>query len=265
MITWKQWAAAAGFALGVLTLSGGATEVAAGNAPAVDPAAGRILKQMTDHLDSLKQFSVRARNTIEELNPSGHRVDLDMTADVTVRRPNKLIAVRSGELTNQRILYDGKTLTLYNPAEKVYATQPAPETIEGMIALARETIGIVLPAADLLYRNAYSLFMQDVTVAAVVGKAIVGGVRCDHLLFSRPGVDFQIWVEEGKQPWPRKYVVTETDTAARLSITSYLSDWNTAPAAADALFAFVPPKGTSATRFIPYGKPARPAAETERK
>ena len=63
-----------------------------------------------------------------------------------------------------------------------------------MIDFARETVGIVLPAADLVYRNALPLMMQDVSLAVVVGKAVIGGVKCDHLLFSRPGVDFQIWI-----------------------------------------------------------------------
>ena len=88
--------------------------------------------------------------------------------------------------------------------------------------------------------------MQDVTLAAVVGKAVIGGVTYDHLLFSRPGVDFQIWITEGKQPWPRKYIVTETDTPALLSISTILTDWNSAPAVDDAQFKFVPPKGTQA-------------------
>ena len=131
---------------------------------------------------------------------------------MTVKRPNKLRAVRTGESMNQRFFYDGKTLTLYNPSVKVYASQPAPATVEKMINLAREKVGIVLPAADLVYRNAFPLLTQDVTLAAVVGKAVIGGVRCDHLLFSRPGVDFQVWVADGKQPLPHKYVVTETAT-----------------------------------------------------
>jgi hypothetical protein len=220
-------------------------------APAVDPVAVQKLKQMTAFLDSLPQFSVRTQNTIEDMHVSGHRVDYDLAANVSVKRPNKLHAAREGELMDQRFFYDGKTLTLYNPAEKVYATKEAPETIEKMIDFARETVGILLPAADLLYRNAFPLFMQDVTLAVVVGKAVVGGVKCDHLLFSRPGVDFQVWVTEGKQPWPRKYVVTEMDNPARLSITTSFSNWNIAPAVDDAKFRFVPPKGTNAISFMP--------------
>ena len=88
---------------------------------------------MTDFLDGLQQFSVNTHNMIEDLHVSGHRVDHDLAASVTVKRPNKLLAVRTGELMDQRFFYDGKTLTLYNPSEKVYATKPAPATIEKMI------------------------------------------------------------------------------------------------------------------------------------
>jgi len=140
---------------------------------------------------------------------------------------------------------------LYNPSAKVYATKPAPDTIEKMIDFARETVGILLPSADLLYRNAFPLLMQDVTLAVVVGKTAVGGVKYDHLLFSRPGVDFQVWIAEGKKPWPARYIVTETGTPALLSITTVLRDWNLAPAVDDARFNFVPPKGAQAISFMP--------------
>ena len=251
MSAWKKWITAAGFALGVSTLSVIISADAQAQAPAVDPAALEKLKRMTDFLDGLQQFSVRTQSIIEEMHFSGHRVDYDLAASVTVKRPNKLRAVRTGELMNQRFFYDGKTLTLYSPTEKVYATEPAPDTVEGMIGFARETVGILLPSADLLYRNAYPLLVQDLTLAVVVGKTELDGVKCDHLLFSHPGADFQIWIAEGSQPWPRKYVVTDTDTPASLSITTFLSDWNTAPAVDAAQFEFVPPKDAEAIRFLP--------------
>ncbi len=253
MSRWRTWLLAGGLALGVMAQLGAAPASGASESPAVDPAAIRILEEMTDHLDGLIRFSVKTESTIEELHASGHVVDYDFAATVTVARPNRLRAERIGGLMNQAFYYDGKTLTLYSPVANVYAVEPAPGTVEETINFARETVGILLPAADLVYREAFPHLVKDLTLAVVVGKAIVGGVRCDQLLFSRPGVDFQIWVEEGHDRWPRKYVVTETDTPARLSIATFLTDWNLNPAAEEALFKFVPPKGASATRFIPYG------------
>ncbi len=248
MKRWKQLSAATAFALGALTLS--APEPALAQTPAVDPAAVQKLERMTQFLDGQKQFSVRTHSTLEELHESGHRVDHDLAANVVVKRPDRLRAMRVGGALDQRFYYDGQTLSLHNPAEKVYATEKAPPTVEKMIDFARETVGIMLPAADLLYRGAFPLLMKDLKLAAVVGKTTIDGVKCDHLLFSRPGVDFQIWIAEGDKPWPCKYTVTETSTPALLSISTELSGWSTSPAVSDADFKFVPPKGTQQIRFM---------------
>ena len=189
--------ASAVFALGVLALSM-TVPVQVNAQAAVDPAATQILKRMTDYLDSLKQFSVHTQNTIEDMLDSGQRIDSDVSANVTVSRPNKLRAERQGELLDQAFYYDGKTLTLYNPSDRVYGTEPAPATIEEMLHYASDSLGLIIPAADLVYHDAYPLLMQGVTSAVVVGKAVINGVTCDHLAFSRPDVDFQVWDSEGR-------------------------------------------------------------------
>jgi len=259
MNLYKRWVAAGAMALGSLTLSAVVVPDALAQAPAVDPVAVQKLKRMGEFLDGLEKFSVSTQSIIEEMRYSGHRVDLDLAAKVTVRRPNKLSAVRSGSYLNEQLFYDGKTLTLYRPTDKTHASAAAPATVEKMVDYARETVDILLPAADLVYRGAHSLMLQDVSLAKVVGKSVIGGVRCDHLLFSRPGVDYQIWIAEGKQPWPCKYVVTEMDTPAKLSITTFLSDWKVNPNVQDAQFKFVPPKDAQA---IPM--PVEAAGKTQR-
>ena len=255
----KRLIAASGMALGLLATSVFVTTDSLAQAQAVDSAAVQKFKRMTEFLDGLQQFSVSTQSIIEESRFGGHRVDFDLAAKVTIKRPNKLSAARSGQLLNEQLLYDGTTLSLYRPSDGTYATATAPGTIEKMVDFARENVGILLPAADLVYRGAFPLMTQDVSLAKVVGQSVIGGVKCDHLLFSRPGVDFQIWIAEGKQPLPCKYVVTETDTPTKLSITTFLTGWNMKPAVQDAQFKFVPPKGAKA---IPLpqeatGKPGR--------
>jgi len=241
---------AALIALGGLALWATALTQAHAQAPAVDPAATQILKRMTDYLSGLQQFSVHTHNNWEDLLDSGQRVDFPLSASVVVSRPDKLRAERKGDITSQTFYYDGRTLTLYNPADKVYAIEPAPPTIEGMLDFARDKLGLLIPAGDLIYRDAYALLMQDVTSAAVIGKAVVAGVKCDHLAFSRPGVDFQVWVADGGQPLPRKYVVTDTGTPALLSVSTVMSDWNVSPNVADERFTFVPPQGARPITFM---------------
>ena len=252
--------ASAMFALGVLALS--MTVPTQVNAQAaVDPAATRILQRMTDYLDGLKQFSVHTQNTLEDMLDSGQRIDTDVSASVIISRPNKLRAERRGELLDQVFYYDGKTLTLYNPSDRVYGTEPAPATIEEMLRYASDSLGLIIPAADLVYHDAFPLLMQGVTSGMVVGKAVINGVVCDHLAFSRPDVDFQVWVADGDQPRPCKYVVTDKSTPALISISTVMSDWNAAPAVADSSFNFVPPEGSMAITFMPLDTSSGAAAK----
>ncbi len=219
--------------------------------PTLDPEAVRLLRNMTGYMSSLKQFSVLVRNLREDMSDSGHRVDFEMSANLIVSRPNKLRVARVGYLVDQVFYYNGKTLTLYNPTDKVYATEPAAATIEEMLDFARDSLGIAMPVSDLVYRNGFPLLTQDLTLGVMVGKEIINGVKCDHLLFSKPGVDFQVWVTDADRPLPLKYIVTDTSTPELLSITTFMSDWNVAPAVADAQFTFMPPKGAKAVTFIP--------------
>jgi hypothetical protein len=245
--------AAAFFSLGVFALVTTAPAGVRAQGPAVDPEAVKLLRGMTDYMSGLRQFSVQAHNVFEDVLDSGHRVDYDLLGSVIVSRPNKLRVDRAAGPIEQVFFYDGKALTLYMPLEKVYATEPAPGTIEGLFDFARESLGLSMPIADLIYRNAFPLLMQDVTLAMVVGKVDIGGVRCHHLLFSRPGVDFQVWVTAAGPPLPMKYVVTDTGTPELLSITTVMSDWNVAPAVNDARFSFKPPQGTKTIAFMKFG------------
>ena len=216
----------------------------------VDPIAVEILQGSLDYLSNLTQFSVQAQSTLEDMLDSEHRVDFEMSSSVTVSRPNKLHAERHGELFNQIFYYDGSTLTLYNPSDKVYATEPTPGTIDEMLHFARDTFGLGAPVSDLIYNNAFSLLMDEVNFAMVIGKEIIGDIHCTHLLFSRPGVDFQIWIADNVTQLPLKLVVTDTATPEHLSFTTVMRNWDMAPEVSESLFNFVPPQGTVKITFL---------------
>ena len=217
---------------------------------AVDPEAARLLRRMTDYMGRLQQFSVDTTNTLDALLPSGQKVQFVISASAIVQRPDKLYAHRKGDLISQALYYDGKTLTLFNPADKVYATVPAPATLEGMLDFARDRLDLVAPAADLLYANAFELFMQTTTSGFVVAKAVVDGVKCDHLAFRGPDVDWQVWIAEGDRPLPRRYVVTTTGLPSHPEYTVTMTNWNVAPNVTSARFSFTPPAGAKLIDFL---------------
>ena len=126
----------------------------------------------------------------------------------------------------------------------------APATIEQTLDYARESLDVVAPAGDLLYQDVFARLTQDVTSGFVVGKAAIGGVKCDQLAFSGPDVDFQIWIADGDKPLPRKYVITTKQVAGQPDFAVVISNWNLSPSVSDGLFTFVPPQGAKKIDFL---------------
>ena len=241
---------AASFTIAALTLSAAVVTEARGQSSAVDPDAAQILRRMTDYLGNLQRFSLDTQNTFEDVLESGQKIQYDLSTSVTVQRPNKVRAERNGDLVNQVVIYDGKTLTVYNADKKYYAVAPAPDNIDDALHFARDALGIVPPSGDLIYRDAYDLLTANVTSGVVVGKSMIGGVKCDHLAFTGPAVDWQIWIADGGQPLPRKYVITTRDDPAQPQYMVLMSNWNVSPDLTDALFKFTPPQDAKKTDFI---------------
>ncbi len=217
----------------------------------IAPEAQRLLKASTDFLASQKQFSAETRNTLEVVLKSGQKIEFNHSARMSAQRPNKLRAERTGDLVNQVFVYDGKALTLHNPQDKAYAQVAAPDTLESMLEFARTKYDIVAPAGDLLNRNAYDILMDGVTDGFVVGKAVIEGVRCDHLAFRAPHVDLQVWIQEGAQPLPRKLVITTRDLQNAPQFAVTVTKWNLKPNFGPQTFAFTPPAGAQKVDFLP--------------
>jgi len=217
----------------------------------IDPEARRLLKASTDFLASQQRFSVETRNTLEVVLKSGQKIEFNHGARTSVQRPDKLRADRSGDLVQQQFVYNGKTLTLFNPKDKAYAQVAAPDTLEGMLEFARTKLDIVAPAGDLLDKNAYDILMDGVTDGFVVGKAVIEGVRCDQLAFRAPHVDWQIWVQEGAQPLPRRLVITTRDLPGAPQFAVTMTKWNLKPNFDAQTFKFTPPAGAAKVDFLP--------------
>ena len=232
--------ALAGFALAVQAQPAG-----------IAPEAQQLLKASTDFLASQKQFSVETRNTLEVVLKSGQKIEFNHTARMSAQRPNKLRAERTGDLVDQVFYYDGKSLTLHNPKDKAYAQVAAPDTLEAMLEFARTKLDIVAPAGDLLNKNAYDILMDGVTDGFVVGKAVIEGARCDHLAFRAPHVDLQIWIQEGAQPLPRRFIITTRDLPNAPQFAVTVTQWNLKPTFGAQTFTFTPPAGAKKIDFLP--------------
>ena len=78
--------------------------------------------------------------------------------------------------------------------------------------------------------------------ATDVGPSHINGVSVEQYAFRQEGMDWQVWIQQGTFPLPRRIVMTTMTDDARPQHT-VVYDWNLAPSFNDASFAFVPPEG----------------------
>ncbi|MDP3690463.1 DUF2092 domain-containing protein [Bradyrhizobium sp.] len=189
--------------------------------------AEKLLKAMSDYVASQKTVSVTFDSDIEVVTPSVEKIQFTSSGQVQLSRPDKLRATRTGGYRDIEIVFDGKMLTVNNKDSKDYAQIEAPGTADQLIDVLRDKYGVVAPGADLLISNVYDVMMADVIQSAVIGKGVVDGVECDHLAFRNLDTDWQIWIESGAKPIPRKYVITSKGIGAAPQYTLRIKEWKT--------------------------------------
>ena len=220
----------------------------------VEPDAQRLLKTSMAFVGGLGKFSLQGRSTLEVALKSGQKIQLGSPLEGVVQRPDRMRVRRGSGPDEDVFVFDGKSLTLWRPALNEYASLPAPQTIDKMLDFARERLGVVAPLADVVTADGYAVMMDGVTSGFVVGQSLVEGVACDHLAFRAPHVDWQIWIERGERPLPRKMVITTRDIPNEPQFEVVITKWDRQPRIEARRFEFVAPKG--AQRL----EPALPAA-----
>ena len=71
------------------------------------------------------------------------------------------------------------------------------------------------------------------------------GVPCEHLVFSQDNIDWQVWIQQGARPVPRKFLITYKDEPGSPQFTAIFSDWDFTTKLPDFVFKFDPPPGAA--------------------
>ena len=225
----------------------------------IDPKAEQTLRQMADYLAGLKSFKVHSSAIDEVVLTSGQKIQLASESRVAVERPNRLLSEQLGAATGLAFYYDGKTMTLACKANNSYATAPAPTTLDATIDKARKQFQIEAPGADLLYSQPYEILTEQVTGGKFIGREIVEGVPTNHLAFEGEEVDWQIWIKEGSQPLPVRFVIVSKTVKGQPEFAVQLSDWDTQAKLDDSTFAFQPAAGAKPVQALASCGPVRAA------
>jgi hypothetical protein len=201
----------------------------------------KILKAMSDYTAGQKSISASFDSDIEIITPELQKIQFTSSGQIKLNRPDKLRIRRTGGYADVELVYDGKMLSLYGNNAKSYVQADVAGTVDQVIDTLQARTGAAMPGTDLLLTNSYDELMTNVIEGKHIGLGVVDGVECEHLAFRGADTDWQIWIEAGARPVPRKYVITSKTLAGAPQYTLRIKDWKTdAIADADA-FVFKPP------------------------
>jgi hypothetical protein len=205
--------------------------------------AAAILKSMSDYMASQKTISLAFDADIEVITPDIQKIQFASSGRILLSRPDKLRASRIGGYADVELVFDGKTATGFGKHMNAFTQLDAAGSVDQLVGLLRHQYLVELPGADLLSAHVYDDLILDVLDAKHIGRGVIDGVECEHLAFRNQDTDWQLWVEVGERPIPRKYVITSKAVTGAPQYTLHIRDWKTdAQVGADA-FAFSPPAG----------------------
>ena len=209
-----------------------------------------ILQKMSDYLSSADQFSFHAVMTEDRLFDKDYYIHGEVSSEVTIRRPDKVFADIKSDYNHKRYWYDGSRITLLTVPANYYATAEASGSIDEMTNFVYDNFGVQIPLATLAFENSFEMLTDGVIDGYYTGLHSVGGVACHHLLFINEDAEWQIWIEDGQNPVPRKYSVKYRLDDRDYVFVALIKNWQFNEFAPDEIFNFTSPFGADEIEFV---------------
>jgi hypothetical protein len=211
----------------------------------VDARSDEIMKRMSAFLAGRPRFALEAEEHFDEVSDNAPRLQLTNVRRLAVVRPDRFAADATGDTLNRVTVYDGHTLSVLDKPRNTYFTVDAPATVDATLDAIADEFGIVVPLSDLLYADPYAVLMEGVLYGEYRGVHRAAGVPCHHLAFTQEDIEWQIWIDAGDEPLPRKLLIAYVDEPGVPQYSATITRWSLEPAFTDELFHFEPPEGAS--------------------
>lgn len=224
-----------------LAMTAGSAGISAARAD--EAQAKKMFKAMSDYLAGQKAIALEYDSNLEVITEQNEKLGIASSGTLTLDRPDKLRATRTGGFANVELVFDGKTLMLLGKNANAYAQVDAPGTIDQLVDELRDKYRRPMPAADLLMSDPYKELMPLVVSGRDLGSGVIRGVECDHLAFRTDDVDWQIWIAQGDRPYPCRYVITSTKVKGSPQYTVDVRSWKTGAEVASTSFSAAVPAG----------------------
>ena len=232
------------------------------SSPDLEPKAIELLKATSARLAAAPSLSFTAEEVFEQPSRHGHPLAYTTKSAVTLRRPDGLRVITSGDGPASEFYYDGKQMMAFAPAENLLAVAAAPPTIDAALEAAYKSASIYFPFTDLIVADPYKDMSEGLTLAYYVGQShVVGGTTTDMVAYIDRDVFIELWIG-AEDKLPRMVRAVFLKDPERLRHQLELSNWQLSTAVP--ANAFTSAKAAGAKR-IPFAQPHPDAAPTGRR
>ena len=222
---------------------------AAASAP--DPAARTLLLGMADFIARAPGLRVTMRSDYDAIKADGQRIAFGERRQVQVQRPDKFrVDVERSDGERGTVLFDGRWITAFKPAENVYARVENPGNLDQALVYMVRDLQATMPLARMFTTGFPADLDKRVTSVVLVEECSLFDVPTDHVAVRSAEVDLQLWIARGPEPLPRRVVITYRNAPGQPQFRADLSDWKVVEKADPAAFAFVPPAGAEQIMYL---------------
>jgi hypothetical protein len=234
--------------LALLAAAPALAQTAAPAAATLDADAEAALNRMGAALRGMNSFEVRSDATTETVYDGNHKIMSRASTTYSVQMPDRMTVDMQTDTSHRRIYYNGKVMSVVGMKIGKYVTFPVTGTVSQVLERGSSDFGIDFPLQDLFRWGGPSSTVVRPTSGFRVGGSTIDGVAVTQYAFRQPGVDFQIWLEDGVQALPRKLVITDMESPAQPQYVATFT-WNRAPTFSADAFTFTPRPGDKLVDF----------------
>jgi len=193
--------------------------------PNIDSQAAKLLQDMSDFLGSKYEYTFKADVMFDEVIDSKRKLQYSATETVYVKKPNQLAIEYVSDLGGYKLWYDGNQATILEVPGNLFSLATLGGSVNSILTKLEDKYDFIPALSEFLFINTKKVLTENVTSGTYFGGSKVFGKRCQHLAFEEQNIDWQIWIEDGKRPIPRKLVITYKNKPGSPQFIAILKDW----------------------------------------
>ncbi len=235
-----------------LGLSSTPSGVDAGNEPIAEVSAEAIaaVERMSAFIASRSSLGFTAEIQYDAIQSSGQKLEFGSERRIILRRPSRArVSVTHWDGAEELMVFDGKRLSVALPEQRIYASVAFEGTASQAFDHLVDEHNVASPLFDLLSADLPKHVKSRTISALDLGTVTIGGVRSDHYAFHGERVDFQIFIRQGDEPVPLRFVIDYHAEPGSPQFRAQLRDWELDASPPDSLFRFAPVTGAQRVPF----------------